>query len=177
MICSILAMANSKSDKIFNMGKLMWKILLSCRSPIINSQSSWLMLACSIERPAIKYPLWKFLENECCIESLSYDSYFVCFAEGFIKLVYVFNPVFDWFGRIRAYQEDQFNVCDRDIFSDVRLEEAKFINTSLSALGNVISELSANDSERFIPYRSSKLTRILKNSLSGRSKITVICTL
>jgi hypothetical protein len=54
------------------------------------------------------------------------------------------------------------------------LKEAKFINTSLSALGNVISELAVNDSERF---RSSKLTRILKNSLTGRSKVAVICTL
>ena len=62
-------------------------------------------------------------------------------------------------------------------FSDLRLKEAKFINTSLSALGNVISELAMNDSERYIPYRSSKLTRILKNSLTGRSKIAVICTL
>ena len=59
----------------------------------------------------------------------------------------------------------------------MRLEEAKFINTSLSALGNVISELATNDSERYIPYRNSKLTKILKNSLTGRSKITVICTL
>lgn len=58
----------------------------------------------------------------------------------------------------------------------LRLEEAKFINTSLSALGNVIAGLAEND-ERFIPYRSSKLTRILKNSLSGKSRVAVICTL
>ena len=61
--------------------------------------------------------------------------------------------------------------------SGERLKEAIEINLSLSALGNVISELAANDSERFIPYRTSKLTRILKNSLTGRSKISVICTL
>lgn len=60
---------------------------------------------------------------------------------------------------------------------DVRLDEAKFINTSLSSLGNVIAALAENDSEKFIPYRSSKLTRILKDSLTGRSKISVICTL
>lgn len=59
----------------------------------------------------------------------------------------------------------------------MRLEEAKFINSSLSALGNVISGLAENDSEKYIPYRSSKLTRILKNSLSGRSRVGVICTL
>ena len=58
-----------------------------------------------------------------------------------------------------------------------RLEEAKFINSSLSALGNVIAGLAENDSDKYIPYRTSKLTRILKNSLSGRSRVAVICTL
>ena len=43
-------------------------------------------------------------------------------------------------------------------------------------MGNVIAGLAEND-ERFIPYRSSKLTRILKNSLSGKSRVAVICTL
>lgn len=60
---------------------------------------------------------------------------------------------------------------------DIRLDEAKFINTSLSSLGNVISALAENNSDKFVPYRSSKLTRILKDSLTGRSKISVICTL
>jgi len=41
-----------------------------------------------------------------------------------------------------------------------RLEEAKHINASLSALGNVISSL-AHAKSTFIPYRSSKLTRVL----------------
>ncbi len=41
----------------------------------------------------------------------------------------------------------------------------------------MISALAENNSDKFVPYRSSKLTRILKDSLSGRSKISVICTL
>jgi kinesin family member 5 len=61
--------------------------------------------------------------------------------------------------------------------ADTRLDEAKFINTSLSSLGNVISALAENNSEKFVPYRTSKLTRILKNSLTGKSRISVICTL
>ena len=62
----------------------------------------------------------------------------------------------------------------------VRLEEAKYINSSLSALGNVISALqqsSGKTSQVFIPYRTSKLTRVLTNCLSFESKIVVLATL
>jgi len=41
------------------------------------------------------------------------------------------------------------------------LEEAKMINKSLSALGNVINALTEGKKGGFIPYRDSKLTRIL----------------
>jgi VanZ family protein len=41
-----------------------------------------------------------------------------------------------------------------------RLDEAKHINASLSALGNVIACL-ASHKKAFVPYRSSKLTRVL----------------
>lgn len=52
------------------------------------------------------------------------------------------------------------------------LEEAKKINLSLSTLGNVISSLSSEKDH--IPYRDSKLTRILQDSLGGNSKTTLI---
>ena len=68
-----------------------------------------------------------------------------------------------------------------------RVEEAKYINKSLSALGNVIYQLK-NDSNKknfrkskhqnfHIPYRDSKLTHILKDSLGGNSLTHVIITL
>jgi kinesin family protein 5 len=41
------------------------------------------------------------------------------------------------------------------------LEEAKMINKSLSSLGNVINALTECKKGGFIPYRDSKLTRVL----------------
>lgn len=56
------------------------------------------------------------------------------------------------------------------------LEEAKKINKSLSSLGNVINALTESKSHQHIPYRDSKLTRILQESLGGNSKTTLIIT-
>lgn len=53
------------------------------------------------------------------------------------------------------------------------LEEAKKINRSLSALGMVINSLTDGKSTH-IPYRDSKLTRILQESLGGNSRTTLI---
>ena len=52
------------------------------------------------------------------------------------------------------------------------LEEAKNINKSLSALGNVIAALA--DAKPYVPYRDSKLTRILQESLGGNARTTII---
>lgn len=60
-----------------------------------------------------------------------------------------------------------------------RLKEAANINKSLSALGLVIMNLVdiANGKQRHVPYRDSKLTFLLQDSLGGNSKTTVIANI
>mmetsp|Transcript_3747 Transcript_3747/g.5684 ORF Transcript_3747/g.5684 Transcript_3747/m.5684 type:complete len:1075 (+) Transcript_3747:68-3292(+) len=55
-----------------------------------------------------------------------------------------------------------------------RLEETKKINQSLSALGNVIAALTDTKGRQHVPYRDSKLTRILEDSLGGNCKTTMM---
>ncbi|XP_071225391.1 kinesin-like protein KIF3C isoform X2 [Salvelinus alpinus] len=57
-----------------------------------------------------------------------------------------------------------------------RLKEAATINLSLSALGNVISAL-ADGRGGHVPYRDSKLTRLLQDSLGGNAKTVMVATL
>ena len=55
------------------------------------------------------------------------------------------------------------------------LEEANTINKSLTTLGKVINMLTDNKN-MLPPYRDSKLTRILQESLGGNSKTSLIIT-
>lgn len=57
-----------------------------------------------------------------------------------------------------------------------RLKEATKINLSLSALGNVISSLVDGRSSH-IPYRDSKLTRLLQDSLGGNARTVMVANI
>ena len=57
-----------------------------------------------------------------------------------------------------------------------RFIEATKINLSLTALGKVITSL-VQGKGTFIPYRDSKLTRLLQDSLGGNAKTVMIATI
>ena len=60
--------------------------------------------------------------------------------------------------------------------SGQRLKEALHINTSLTALGKVVLSLDPSSNLSHVPYRDSKLTRLLQNSLGGNSYTTLVAT-
>ncbi|OIV95465.1 hypothetical protein TanjilG_06927 [Lupinus angustifolius] len=57
----------------------------------------------------------------------------------------------------------------------IRRREGSYINKSLLTLGTVISKLT-EEKPSHIPYRDSKLTRLLQSSLSGHGRVSLICT-
>ncbi|KAK3241185.1 hypothetical protein CYMTET_49022 [Cymbomonas tetramitiformis] len=62
--------------------------------------------------------------------------------------------------------------------SGQRLKEGSHINQSLLALGKVIRVLTEGKSgAAHVPYRDSKLTRILQHSLGGNARTAIVCTI
>ncbi|CAK9259107.1 unnamed protein product [Sphagnum jensenii] len=90
--------------------------------------------------------------------------------------------------RCDVYSEDditlsQLNLIDlagsessRTETTGLRRKEGSYINKSLLTLGTVIAKLSDGKASH-IPYRDSKLTRLLQSSLSGHGQISLICTI
>ncbi|KAI5952295.1 KIP2 [Candida jiufengensis] len=61
-----------------------------------------------------------------------------------------------------------------------RRKEGSYINKSLLALSNVINRLSSSSNgmvDNHISYRDSKLTRLLQPALSGKSLVSILCTI
>nr|XP_009788278.1 PREDICTED: kinesin-like protein KIF3A isoform X8 [Nicotiana sylvestris] len=57
----------------------------------------------------------------------------------------------------------------------LRRKEGSYINKSLLTLGTVIGKLSEGSASH-VPYRDSKLTRLLQSSLSGHGHVSLVCT-
>ncbi|KAF9438508.1 hypothetical protein BGZ76_007316 [Entomortierella beljakovae] len=80
-----------------------------------------------------------------------------------------------------AVRVSQLNLIDlagseKAASNEERRKEGAFINKSLLTLGTVISKLT-EERGAHIPYRDSKLTRILQPSLNGNARVSVICTI
>ncbi|XP_060201913.1 kinesin-like protein KIN-10B [Lycium barbarum] len=97
-----------------------------------------------------------------------------------VLTVYVSTPSCDDTGNVvtgklnlidLAGNEDNRRTCN----TGIRLQESAKINQSLFALSNVIYALNNNQAR--IPYRESKLTRVLQDSLGGTSRALMIACL
>ncbi|XP_031276558.1 kinesin-like protein KIN-1 [Pistacia vera] len=97
--------------------------------------------------------------------------------------IYIFT-VQQELNRVKRVKEGKFVLVDLAGSEKVEktgaegkvLEEAKTINKSLSALGNVINALTCSPGKaNHIPYRDSKLTRILQDALGGNSRTALLC--
>jgi len=82
--------------------------------------------------------------------------------------------------------KSKLNLCDlagsekikyEKNINNEHLEELKRINLSLSTLCKVISALSSNKPQNYVPYRESKLTRLLKDSIGGNTQTIIIATI
>ncbi|XP_040950789.1 kinesin-like protein KIN-7J isoform X2 [Gossypium hirsutum] len=66
--------------------------------------------------------------------------------------------------------------ASQTLSAGTRLKEGCHINRSLLTLGTVIRKLSKGRNSH-VPYRDSKLTRILQNALGGNARTAIICTM
>ncbi|KAH1075424.1 hypothetical protein J1N35_027752 [Gossypium stocksii] len=79
------------------------------------------------------------------------------------------------FGKMNFVDLAGYEDAKRKSTSSFNLLENNKINKSIYALHNVVYALNANESH--VPYRESKLTRILRDSLGGTNKILMITCL
>ncbi|KAL1557077.1 kinesin-like protein KIN-7C, mitochondrial isoform X2 [Salvia divinorum] len=70
---------------------------------------------------------------------------------------------------------EEVTLSQLDLTTGLRRKEGSYINKSLLTLGTVISKLTDGKSSH-VPYRDSKLTRLLQSSLSGHGRVSLICT-
>ncbi|KAH8929264.1 kinesin-domain-containing protein, partial [Atractiella rhizophila] len=79
-------------------------------------------------------------------------------------------------------RKSQLNLIDlagseRAAAAEERRKEGAFINKSLLALGTVIAKLTEGKGTTHVPFRDSKLTRLLQTSLSGNARVAIVCAI
>mmetsp|Transcript_24424 Transcript_24424/g.54664 ORF Transcript_24424/g.54664 Transcript_24424/m.54664 type:complete len:1002 (+) Transcript_24424:261-3266(+) len=92
------------------------------------------------------------------------------------------SRTYDGDGEAVVNRKSKFNFIDlagaerqkRTNAKGQRLKEGININKGLLVLGNVISALASGDKKSFVPFRDSKLTRLLRGSLGGNHKTLMI---
>jgi hypothetical protein len=72
---------------------------------------------------------------------------------------------------------EKFKIHRSSSFQADRVEELKAINKSLSCLGACIAALCEGKKRAHVPYRNSKLTRLLQDCLGGNTRTVMIVTL
>ena len=83
-------------------------------------------------------------------------------------------------GELRVSQLNLIDLAgsERAATKAARRKEGAYINKSLLTLGTVIAKLTEPaQGEVHVPYRDSKLTRLLQTSLGGDARVAVVCTL
>ena len=78
---------------------------------------------------------------------------------------------------VRVGKLNLVDLAGTERYKDATLKDGIKINLSLSVLGNVISALSEGRKGGHIPYRDSKLTRLLQDSLGGNTKTMMIAAI
>ena len=163
---NVYDLLNNKSQVILGSNGI--KGLSSC---LIRSQNDIINL-CALASKTRRSESTKFNE----VSSRSHAVYMIKISiEGQSKINSYIN-IIDLAGSEKCSISTTFGKTQREIETMKRVQcEAGFINKSLTALGRCISMLADKKSNKtLIPYRDSKLTMILKNSLTVNSKTVII---
>ena len=163
---NVYDLLNNKSQVILGSNGI--KGLSSC---LIRSQNDIINL-CALASKTRRSESTKFNE----VSSRSHAVYMIKISiEGQSKINSYIN-IIDLAGSEKCSISTTFGKTQKEIETMKRVQcEAGFINKSLTALGRCISMLADKKSNKtLIPYRDSKLTMLLKNSLTVNSKTVII---